>query len=233
MGEGETLELLELRGISKEYKTGRSAVKALSEIDLTVKRGEFVSIMGPSGSGKSTLLNVIGCLDRPTAGEYSLDGMKVERLSDDRLSEIRNKYIGFVFQSFHLLQGLDALGNVELPLIYRGMGAAERRKRAKEALEAVGLLDRVHHRPSELSGGEQQRVAIARALAQEPLLILADEPTGSLDSRTGRTIMELFQKLNAERGITVVMVTHDGEMARYGKRIVRLLDGRIEREEIL
>jgi putative ABC transport system ATP-binding protein len=227
------LELLELKGISKEYRSGRGTVKALSDINLSVKRGEFVSIMGPSGSGKSTLLNVIGCLDRPSAGEYFLDGMKVDIVSDDKLSEIRNRYIGFVFQNFHLLQGLDALGNVELPLIYRGIGSAERKRRAKEALDAVGLSDRIHHRPSELSGGEQQRVAIARALVQEPLLVLADEPTGSLDSRTGRAIMELFQKLNTERGITVVMVTHDRDMARYGRRIVRLLDGRIKEEEFI
>lgn len=227
------MELLELKGISKEYRSGRGTVKALSDINLSVKRGEFVSIMGPSGSGKSTLLNVIGCLDRPSAGEYFLDGMKVDRVSDDKLSEIRNRYIGFVFQNFHLLQGLDALGNVELPLIYRGIGSAERKRRAKEALDAVGLSDRIHHRPSELSGGEQQRVAIARALVQEPLLVLADEPTGSLDSRTGRAIMELFQKLNAERGITVVMVTHDRDMASYGRRIVRLLDGRIKEEEFI
>ena len=227
------MELLELKGISKEYRSGRGTVKALSDINLSVKRGEFVSIMGPSGSGKSTLLNVIGCLDRPSAGEYFLDGMKVDRVSDDKLSEIRNRYIGFVFQNFHLLQGLDALGNVELPLIYRGIGSAERKRRAKEALDAVGLSDRIHHRPSELSGGEQQRVAIARALVQEPLLVLADEPTGSLDSRTGRAIMELFQKLNAERGITVVMVTHDRDMVRYGRRIVRLLDGRIKEEEFI
>ncbi|MFO7152960.1 MAG: ABC transporter ATP-binding protein [Bacillota bacterium] len=227
------MEILELKGISKEYRSGRGTVKALSDINLAVKKGEFVSIMGPSGSGKSTLLNIIGCLDRPTAGEYFLDGMKVDRLSDDKLAEIRNRYIGFVFQKFHLLQGLDALGNVELPLIYRGIGSAERKRRAKEALDAVGLSDRMRHRPSELSGGEQQRVAIARALAQEPLLILADEPTGSLDSNTGRTIMELFQKLNAERGITVVMVTHDRDMAGYGRRIVRLLDGRIKEEEFI
>ena len=227
------MELLELKGISKEYRSGRGTVKALSDINLSVKRGEFVSIMGPSGSGKSTLLNVIGCLDRPSAGEYFLDGMKVDRVSDDKLSEIRNRYIGFVFQNFHLLQGLDALGNVELPLIYRGIGSAERKRRAKEALDAVGLSDRIHHRPSELSGGEQQRVAIARALVQEPLLVLADEPTGSLDSRTGRAIMELFQKLNTERGITVVMVTHDRDMVRYGRRIVRLLDGRIKEEEFI
>ncbi|TYP52505.1 ABC transporter ATP-binding protein [Thermosediminibacter litoriperuensis] len=227
------MPLIELRGITRWYRNGRVVINALSDIDLAVGKGEFVTIMGPSGSGKSTLLNIIGCLDRPSGGEYILDGMRVERLSDDKLSEIRNRYIGFVFQSFHLLPGLDAMGNAELPLIYRGVGAAERRRRVRQALEAVGLSDRIHHKPSELSGGEQQRVAIARALAQEPLLILADEPTGALDSKTGRTIMELFRKLNAERGITIIMVTHDRDMARYGHRIVKLLDGRIKEEELV
>ncbi|ADL08878.1 ABC transporter ATP-binding protein [Thermosediminibacter oceani] len=227
------MPLIELRGITRQYRNGKVLINALNDITLAVGEGEFLSVMGPSGSGKSTLLNIIGCLDRPTAGEYLLNGMRVERLSDDRLSEIRNRYIGFVFQSFHLLPGLDAMGNAELPLIYRGVGTAERRRRVREALEAVGLSDRIHHRPSELSGGEQQRVAIARALAQEPVLILADEPTGSLDSKTGRTIMELFQKLNSERGITIIMVTHDRDMARYGHRIVKLLDGRIKEEELV
>jgi len=232
-GGGDHLPLLELRGVSRFYKTGQVRVEALKDIDLAVEEGEFFSIMGPSGSGKSTLLNIIGCLDRPSAGTYTLAGQQAEKLSDGHLADIRNRLVGFVFQSFHLLPDLDAQGNVELPLIYRGIGGRQRRKLAQEALEAVGLADRRHHKPSQLSGGEQQRVAIARALVGEPAVILADEPTGALDSKTGKSIMAIFQRLNRERGITVVQVTHEREIACHGRRIINLKDGKIEREEIL
>ncbi|GAW92622.1 ABC transporter ATP-binding protein [Calderihabitans maritimus] len=227
------MPLLKLQEITRQYKSGQIRVNALKGISLTVEEGEFVSIMGPSGSGKSTLLNIIGCLDRPTSGTYELAGQRIENLSDSRLADIRNRFIGFVFQSFHLIPDLDAQANVELPLIYRGMGARERRFRAVQALEAVGLAERRHHRPSQLSGGEQQRVAIARALVGDPKVILADEPTGALDSRSGRNIMAIFQQLNRERGITIVQVTHEKDIACYGRRIVYLLDGQVEREEIL
>ncbi|KYO66119.1 ABC transporter ATP-binding protein [Thermovenabulum gondwanense] len=220
--------LIELKNVKKYYRTGKLNVKALDGVDLSVEGGEFLAIMGPSGSGKSTLLNIIGCLDKPTEGEYILNGKNVERLNDDELSEIRNNYIGFVFQTFHLLPEYDALFNVEIPLIYRGISARERKERAEAALEAVGLKERMKHKPLELSGGEQQRVAIARALVQEPLLILADEPTGALDSKTGNSIMELFCRLNEEKNLTIILVTHDEKMARYGKRVVHILDGRIE-----
>ncbi|MGB9812624.1 MAG: ABC transporter ATP-binding protein [Thermovenabulum sp.] len=220
--------LIELKNIKKYYKSGKLNVKALDGVDLSVEGGEFLSIMGPSGSGKSTLLNIIGCLDKPTEGEYILNGKNVERLNDDELSDIRNNYIGFVFQTFHLLPDYNALFNVEIPLIYRGVSSKERRERAEMALEAVGLKDRMKHRPTELSGGEQQRVAIARALVQEPLLILADEPTGALDSKTGNSIMELFCRLNEEKNLTIILVTHDEKMARYGKRVVHILDGKIQ-----
>lgn len=219
--------------MARQYKIGQIWVDALKGIDLTVEQGEFLSIMGPSGCGKSTLLNVIGCLDRPTAGMYRLAGNAVEKLADNRLADLRNRFIGFIFQSFHLLPHLDARSNVELPLIYRGMGSRERRRRAEAALEAVGLADRRYHRPMQLSGGEQQRVAIARALVGEPAVILADEPTGALDSRSGQTVMAIFQRLNAEQAITIVQVTHDEAIARNGRRVVRLLDGMVEREEVL
>lgn len=226
------MPLLALRGVTRQYRMGQIRIDALKGIDLAVERGDFVSIMGPSGSGKSTLLNIIGCLDPPTSGTYELAGQRVEKLADIRLAEIRNRFIGFIFQSFHLLPDLDALGNVELPLIYRGIGGRERRRQAMAALEAVGLGDRRHHRPSQLSGGEQQRVAIARALVAEPAVILADEPTGSLDSRSGQIIMAIFQRLNRERGMAIVQVTHDEHIARHGRRVVRLLDGQVEREEV-
>lgn len=225
------MPILELKGVSRRYKNGQIIVEALKEIDLTVEEGEFLSIMGPSGSGKSTLLNLIGCLDRPSTGSLVLAGRHVEKLSDNRLADIRNQFIGFVFQSFHLLPDLDAQANVELPLIYRGMGAKERRRRAVEALEAVGLGERRRHRPSQLSGGEQQRVAIARALVGEPALILADEPTGALDSRTGKTIMAIFQRLNRDKGLTIVQVTHERDIALHGSRVVHLKDGMIENIE--
>ncbi|MBZ4687914.1 MAG: putative transport system ATP-binding protein [Clostridia bacterium] len=227
------MPLLELKDVTRQYKTGQVKVDALKGVSLSVEEGDFVSIMGPSGSGKSTLLNIIGCLDRPSTGTYILAGQHVEKLSDSRLADIRNQFLGFVFQSFHLLPDLDAQANVELPLIYRGMGSKERRKRSAKALESVGLGERLRHKPSQLSGGEQQRVAIARALVGEPKIILADEPTGALDSRSGHTIMSIFQRLNREEGLTIVQVTHEENIARHGYRVIHLLDGELEREEVL
>lgn len=225
------MPLLELSNICRTYKNGQIHIEALKDINLSIEEGDFISIMGPSGSGKSTLLNIIGCLDRPTSGTYTIAGNRVEKMSDNRLADIRNQLIGFVFQSFHLLPDLDARANVELPLIYRGMGGRERSRRAIQALESVGLGERVHHLPSQLSGGEQQRVAIARAIAGEPRVLLADEPTGALDSKTGENIMAIFEKLNREMGITIVQVTHEENIARYGHRIFRLRDGKIDRIE--
>lgn len=227
------MPILELKGVSRFYKSGQVRVEALKDVDLIVKKGEFLSIMGPSGSGKSTLLNVIGCLDRPSAGSLILAGKHVEKLSDSRLADIRNQFIGFVFQSFHLLPDLDAQANVELPLIYRGMRGAERRERAEQALKAVGLEERRGHRPNQLSGGEQQRVAIARALVGEPTMILADEPTGALDSKTGNAIMSIFQRFNREQGLTIIQVTHERNIALHGTRVVHLKDGYLEREELV
>lgn len=215
----------------RSYRDGAARVDALRGVDLTVNQGEFLSIMGPSGSGKSTLLNILGCLDRPTSGSYTLAGRRVDGLRDVQLAAVRNRFIGFIFQDFHLIPDLDALANVALPLIYRGVPGRERRARAEAALAAVGLSGRLRHRPGQLSGGEKQRVAIARALAAEPALILADEPTGALDSSNGRAIMAVFQRLNRERGLTIIQVTHDEAVARHGRRIVRLLDGAIDREE--
>ncbi|NLN06563.1 MAG: ABC transporter ATP-binding protein [Firmicutes bacterium] len=225
------LPLLQLQNVTRQYKSGQIRVNALTDVSLAVEKGEFISIMGPSGSGKSTLLNIIGCLDKPTSGSYILAGRHVEKLGDSSLAEIRNKLIGFVFQSFHLLPDLDAQANVELPLIYRGIGKKERRRKACAALEAVGLLERRRHLPSQLSGGEQQRVAIARALVGDPAVILADEPTGALDSASGAVIMSIFQHLNRERGMTIVQVTHEETIARNARRVVYLRDGRIEDEE--
>lgn len=227
------MKILELKDVTRNYKVGSIQVEVLKGISLSVEEGEFLSIMGPSGSGKSTLLNIIGCLDQPTTGSYILAGRPTEQLSDSQLADIRNSYVGFVFQSFNLLPDLSAQANVELPLIYRGVGSKERHRRSAAALEAVGLAHRMQHRPSQLSGGEQQRVAIARALAGEPVIILADEPTGALDSRSGETVMEIFERLNYERGLTIVQVTHEEKIARYGHRIVHLLDGRVEREEVM
>jgi putative ABC transport system ATP-binding protein len=227
------VKILELKDVTRNYKVGSIQVEVLKGISLSVEEGEFLSIMGPSGSGKSTLLNIIGCLDQPTTGSYILAGRPTEQLSDSQLADIRNSYVGFVFQSFNLLPDLSAQANVELPLIYRGVGSKERHRRSAAALEAVGLAHRMQHRPSQLSGGEQQRVAIARALAGEPVIILADEPTGALDSRSGETVMEIFERLNYERGLTIVQVTHEEKIARYGHRIVHLLDGRVEREEVM
>jgi len=223
--------LIETHDITKIYHMGDVQVHALRGVSLQVSEGELLSIMGPSGSGKSTMMNVLGCLDQPTSGEYYLDGVNVAALNDNALADIRNRKIGFVFQTFNLLPRTTALQNVELPLIYRGVGGRERRRRAAEALEMVGLADRVHHRPNELSGGQQQRVAIARALVSEPGIILADEPTGNLDSRSGAELMVIFEQLNRQVGITVVFVTHDPDIAAHTRRIVRLHDGKIVADE--
>jgi putative ABC transport system ATP-binding protein len=226
--------LIEIRDITKIYRMGSDIeVHALRGVSLQVDAGELLSIMGPSGSGKSTMMNVLGCLDQPTSGEYYLDGVDVKKLNDNALAEIRNRKIGFVFQTFNLLPRTTALQNVELPLVYRGVNGRERRRRVTEALELVGLADRIHHRPNELSGGEQQRVAIARALAAQPDIILADEPTGNLDSRSGAEIMVIFQRLNREMGITVAFVTHDPDIAAHTRRIVQLLDGKIVADELV
>ncbi len=218
--------MVRLESISKTYILGGSEVPALQGVTIHIRAGEFVAIMGPSGSGKSTLLNIIGCLDRPTTGSYRLAGEEVARLNDDALARTRNRMLGFIFQSFNLLPRLNALENVELPLVYRGTAATERRRMAAEALLVLGLEQRAHHFPSTLSGGEQQRVAIARAIVGRPAVLLADEPTGNLDSRRGREIMEIFQRFNRE-GMTVVMVTHDEEVAGYAHRVLRLRDGRL------
>ena len=222
-----------MKGVTRQYRNGQIRVEVLKGIDLSIDRSEFVSIMGPSGSGKSTLLNIIGCLDNPSSGVYELDGRSVGRLGDGMLCDIRNQYIGFVFQQFHLLPKLNALENVQLPLIYRGLFGRQRRRVAMEALEVVGLGDRIHHLPSQLSGGEQQRVAIARAISMNPSVILADEPTGSLDSNSGANIMSIFQELNRQRGMTIVQVTHDVRVSTYGTKVFHILDGLIDRVESL
>ncbi len=218
--------MIELRDVSKVYQIGDERVHALDHANLHVYPREFVSIIGPSGSGKSTLMNIIGCLDVADAGEYLLDGMPIEAYSENELAEVRNRKIGFVFQSFNLIPKLSAEENVELPLIYQKVKRAERQQRVKEALESVGLANRARHLPTELSGGQQQRVAVARALVTKPSLILADEPTGNLDSRTSREILQMFQELH-EQGNTIVLITHDNDIARQAKRIVHILDGRL------
>jgi putative ABC transport system ATP-binding protein len=210
----------------KQYGVGSAALRALDDVSLNIERGEFVAVMGASGSGKSTLMNILGCLDRPTSGRYLLAGRDVSRLQRAQLAEVRNSLLGFVFQNFNLLARTSALENVELPLIYAGLNRRERAERAQHALERVGLSDRVQHRPAQLSGGQQQRVAIARAIVNHPSLLLADEPTGNLDSRTGVQVMALFQEL-WQSGLTIVYVTHDAEIARYASRVIVLRDGRI------
>lgn len=219
--------LVEFRRVSKIYGHGENEVRALDGVDLVVNDGEFVAIMGPSGSGKSTCMNIIGCLDTPTAGNYLFRGVDVGPLSRDQRALLRRNYLGFVFQGFNLLKRTTALENVELPLIYRGIARGERRERAREALVAVGLADRGGHTSSELSGGQQQRVAIARAIASDPLVLLADEPTGNLDSQRSREIMDLLNRLNQDRRITIVMVTHEPDMAVYANRAVNFFDGKI------
>jgi putative ABC transport system ATP-binding protein len=220
-------ELIEIKDVSKTYDMGAEAqVRALDTVSISIRPGEYVAIMGPSGSGKSTLMNLIGCLDTPSAGSYKLKGREIASMSDDELAHIRNREIGFIFQTFNLLPRTDALQNVELPLIYSGIARRERHERAKAALEAVGLGDRMHHRPNEMSGGQRQRVAIARALVNRPSILLADEPTGNLDSKTGDEIMEVVDKLHAD-GNTIILVTHEEELALRAARVVRLRDGHI------
>ncbi|MBL7810935.1 MAG: ABC transporter ATP-binding protein [Bacteroidetes bacterium] len=219
--------MISLQGIQKKYVLGDQEVYALRKIDLNIPRGEYVALMGPSGSGKSTLMNIIGCLDTPTEGQYFLNGKEVSRMTDSELSTVRNKEIGFVFQTFNLLPRLTALDNVALPLVYAGIGKKERTEIARQTLVDVGLADRTHHKPNELSGGQRQRVAVARALVNKPSILLADEPTGNLDSRTSVEIMNLFEEIH-KKGNTIILVTHEEDIARFAKRVIRVRDGMIE-----
>lgn len=224
-------DVIRTEHIAKVYVMGTEEVHALRDISITIKQGEYVALMGPSGSGKSTLMNMIGCLDTPSKGQYFLDGQDVSRMTDNQLAEVRNKKIGFVFQTFNLLPRSSALDNVTLPLIYAGMGSSDRKKRGEAVLKQVGLGDRMTHQPNELSGGQRQRVAVARALVNNPALILADEPTGNLDSKTSIEIMGLFQEIH-QKGNTIVLVTHEEEIARHAHRIIRLRDGLVETDEV-
>jgi putative ABC transport system ATP-binding protein len=224
--------LIDIRDLIKTYQIGTIEVNALRGVDLKIQKNEYVAVMGPSGSGKSTLMNILGCLDTPTSGEYELGGEVVSKMNDDQLADIRNRQIGFVFQTFNLLARANALHNVELPLIYAGIPAAKRRAMAMEALQRVGLGDRFHHKPNELSGGQRQRVAIARALINNPSIIFADEPTGNLDTTTGDEIMAIFTELH-EQGNTIILVTHEEYIAEHARRIIRLRDGKIERDEMM
>lgn len=224
--------MVELEGIKKVYSLGKVQVEALKGVSLKIDKGEYVAIVGPSGSGKSTLMNIIGLLDRPTAGSYKLNGVEVSTLSDDQLAYLRNRQIGFVFQSFNLLHRLNALANIELPMLYAKIPSRERRERALKALEIVGLSDRIYHKPNELSGGQQQRVAIARAIVMNPSFLLADEPTGNLDTASSIEIMKIFHQLN-EAGTTIIMVTHEQDIANHAKRIVRLRDGLIVEDSLV
>ena len=226
------MNIINIEHIAKVYQVGSEEVHALRDVSLKIDKNEYVAIMGPSGSGKSTLMNMLGCLDTPTAGIYDFKAVSVSEMTDNELARIRNKEIGFVFQTFNLLARSDAIHNVELPLIYAGVGSAERRERAKQALIDVGLEDRMHHKPNELSGGQRQRVAIARALVSNPAIILADEPTGNLDSKTGEEIMGLFHEIH-EKGNTIILVTHEEYIAEHALRIIRLKDGLIEKDEIV
>jgi len=224
------MSLIRLEKISRRYQMGAEIIHALREVSLDIRRGEYVAIMGPSGSGKSTLMNLIGCLDTPSSGLYQLNGVQVSQMDDNRLAEIRNKEIGFIFQTFNLLPRSDALRNVELPLIYAGVPAEERRQVALEALTNVGLADRIHHKPNELSGGQRQRVAVARALVNKPSILLADEPTGNLDTKTGTEILALFEELS-RKGHTLIVVTHEEDVARHARRIIRIRYGLIASDE--
>ncbi len=226
------MSLIRLQKISRRYQMGAETIHALREVSLEIGRGEYVAILGPSGSGKSTLMNLLGCLDTPTSGQYELNGVLVSEMDDNQLAEIRNKEIGFIFQTFNLLPRSDALRNVELPLIYSGMPADERRQIAHEALQHVGLADRIHHKPNELSGGQRQRVAVARALVNRPSILLADEPTGNLDTKTGNEILNLFEELS-RKGNTLIVVTHEEDVARHARRILRIRDGLIASDEKL